>query len=244
MWCGPTSCHLGAKGRGGCPSGQSCIPIREGHCFVKPCLGLGECWRSNPPPRPTKCHPSSSYQDNSCANITFTFNKETMTQVSYLGTRGGRDWIKGFWGHFSCLHPPLPPPLLNEWEQQTVKDQVFRSAQPSLLGKRISSLRLLNSSVMYLNVFQEENVGIFPSFLSLFFVDCIQVLVFLRIRHSPLDANPLLTRPHSEINFRIIWIWAKQDHWRLCHHIGSSLASCLTSMTADSDKHMSLWSLI
>uniref|UniRef100_A0A8C3AJ23 Delta-like protein n=1 Tax=Cyclopterus lumpus TaxID=8103 RepID=A0A8C3AJ23_CYCLU len=80
MWCGPTSCHLGAKGRGGCPSGQSCIPIREGHCFVKPCLGLGECWRSNPPPRPTKCHPSSSYQDNSCANITFTFNKETMPQ--------------------------------------------------------------------------------------------------------------------------------------------------------------------
>ncbi|XP_070697001.1 protein jagged-1b-like [Pempheris klunzingeri] len=78
MWCGPPSCHLGAKGRGGCPSGQSCVPIREGHCFVKPCLGLGECWRSNPPPPPTKCHPSSSYQDNSCANITFTFNKETL----------------------------------------------------------------------------------------------------------------------------------------------------------------------
>ncbi|TMS04428.1 Protein jagged-1b [Larimichthys crocea] len=78
MSCGPTSCHLGAKGRGGCPSGQSCIPIREGHCFVKPCLGFGECWRSNPPPPSTKCHPSSSYQDNSCANITFTFNKETM----------------------------------------------------------------------------------------------------------------------------------------------------------------------
>uniref|UniRef100_A0A667Z1D6 Delta-like protein n=1 Tax=Myripristis murdjan TaxID=586833 RepID=A0A667Z1D6_9TELE len=84
MWCGPKSCHLGAKSRGACPSGQSCIPIREGHCFVKPCLGLGECWRSNPPPPPTKCHPSSSYQDNSCANITFTFNKETMPQVSYL----------------------------------------------------------------------------------------------------------------------------------------------------------------
>uniref|UniRef100_A0A667ZML7 Delta-like protein n=1 Tax=Myripristis murdjan TaxID=586833 RepID=A0A667ZML7_9TELE len=80
MWCGPKSCHLGAKSRGACPSGQSCIPIREGHCFVKPCLGLGECWRSNPPPPPTKCHPSSSYQDNSCANITFTFNKETMPQ--------------------------------------------------------------------------------------------------------------------------------------------------------------------
>ncbi|XP_049927339.1 protein jagged-1b [Epinephelus moara] len=80
MWCGPASCHLAAKGRGGCPSGQSCIPIRESHCFVKPCSGLGECWRSNPPPRPTKCHPSSSYQDNSCANITFTFKTETMPQ--------------------------------------------------------------------------------------------------------------------------------------------------------------------
>uniref|UniRef100_A0A3Q3ILZ3 Delta-like protein n=1 Tax=Monopterus albus TaxID=43700 RepID=A0A3Q3ILZ3_MONAL len=78
MWCGPVSCKLGAKGRGSCPSGQSCIPIREGHCFVKPCPDFGECWRSNPPPPPTKCHPSSSYQDNSCANITFTFNKEIM----------------------------------------------------------------------------------------------------------------------------------------------------------------------
>uniref|UniRef100_A0A8D3DAQ3 Delta-like protein n=1 Tax=Scophthalmus maximus TaxID=52904 RepID=A0A8D3DAQ3_SCOMX len=78
MWCGPVSCKLSAKGQGGCPSGQSCIPIREGHCFVKPCLDFGECWRSNPPPPLTKCHPSSSYPDNSCANITFTFNKEIM----------------------------------------------------------------------------------------------------------------------------------------------------------------------
>lgn len=67
------------------------MPIREGHCFVKPCLGLGECWRSSPPPPPAKCHPSSStYQDNSCANITFTFNKETMPRVSPLGARGRR----------------------------------------------------------------------------------------------------------------------------------------------------------
>ncbi|KAM4607893.1 protein jagged-1b [Polymixia lowei] len=79
MWCGPKSCQLDAKGRGGCPPSQSCVPIREGHCFVRPCAGLGECWRSNPPSPPTKCHPSSSYQDNSCANITFTFNKETMS---------------------------------------------------------------------------------------------------------------------------------------------------------------------
>uniref|UniRef100_A0A3P8R5A8 Delta-like protein n=1 Tax=Astatotilapia calliptera TaxID=8154 RepID=A0A3P8R5A8_ASTCA len=78
MWCGPMSCKLGAKGRGECPSGQSCIPLREGHCFVKPCIELGECWHSDPPQPPTKCHPSSTYQDNSCANITFTFNKEIM----------------------------------------------------------------------------------------------------------------------------------------------------------------------
>lgn len=96
MWCGPMSCHLSAKGRGGCPSGQSCVPIREGHCFVKPCPGFGECWRSNPPPPPTKCHPSSSYQDNSCANITFTFNKETMPHVSYLGTAEGGIDLRGF----------------------------------------------------------------------------------------------------------------------------------------------------
>ncbi|XP_061766564.1 protein jagged-1b isoform X1 [Nerophis ophidion] len=81
MWCGPMSCHLGDKGQGGCPSGQNCIPIAEGQCFVKPCSGLGECWRSNPPPPVTKCHPScSSYQDNSCANITFTFNKDILSQ--------------------------------------------------------------------------------------------------------------------------------------------------------------------
>uniref|UniRef100_A0A8C4ISW7 Delta-like protein n=1 Tax=Dicentrarchus labrax TaxID=13489 RepID=A0A8C4ISW7_DICLA len=130
MWCGPASCHLGAKGRGRCPSGQSCIPIKEGHCFVKSCLGLGECWRSNPPPPPTKCHPSSSYQDNSCANITFTFNKETMPRVSYLGFKEGEIELKGFGVIFHAS--PLAP-LLNEWEQQSVKDQVFRSAQPSLL---------------------------------------------------------------------------------------------------------------
>lgn len=84
MWCGPTSCHLSAKGRGGCPSGQTCVPIRDGHCFVKPCSSFGECWHSSHPSPPTKCHPSTCYQDNSCSNITFTFNKETMPQVSHL----------------------------------------------------------------------------------------------------------------------------------------------------------------
>ncbi|XP_026870028.2 protein jagged-1b [Electrophorus electricus] len=77
MWCGPKSCRLG-KGRGGCQLGQSCIPIKEEHCFVEPCSGLGECWPSAPPPPTSKCHDSFPYQDNSCANITFTFSKETM----------------------------------------------------------------------------------------------------------------------------------------------------------------------
>uniref|UniRef100_A0A669ER87 Delta-like protein n=1 Tax=Oreochromis niloticus TaxID=8128 RepID=A0A669ER87_ORENI len=97
MWCGPMSCKLGAKGRGECPSGQSCIPLREGHCFVKPCIELGECWHSDPPQPPTKCHPSSTYQDNSCANITFTFNKEIMPRVSYLGTREEEIEFNRFW---------------------------------------------------------------------------------------------------------------------------------------------------
>ncbi|XP_037127128.1 protein jagged-1b [Syngnathus acus] len=80
MWCGPMTCHLGASVQGGCPSGQSCLPIREGHCFVKPCLGFGECWRSSPVPPTPKCHPNSDYQDNSYANITFTFNKDILTR--------------------------------------------------------------------------------------------------------------------------------------------------------------------
>lgn len=57
-----------------------------------------------------------------------------MPRVSYLGTREGEIELKGFGVIF---HASPPPPLLNEWEQQTVKDQVFRSAQPSLLGKRL-----------------------------------------------------------------------------------------------------------
>uniref|UniRef100_A0AAY4ED70 Delta-like protein n=1 Tax=Denticeps clupeoides TaxID=299321 RepID=A0AAY4ED70_9TELE len=78
MWCGHKSCQLSTKGRGGCPPGQSCVPIGEEHCFVKPCLDLGECWSSVPLATPSKCHAGSTYQDNSCANITFTFNKDVM----------------------------------------------------------------------------------------------------------------------------------------------------------------------
>ncbi|MEQ2187189.1 hypothetical protein GOODEAATRI_002030 [Goodea atripinnis] len=86
MWCGPKSCKLGAKGRGGCPPDQSCMPLREAHCFVKPCPELGECWGSGLPQPRIKCHPSSSYQDNSCANITFILKKEIMPAVSSLDT--------------------------------------------------------------------------------------------------------------------------------------------------------------
>uniref|UniRef100_A0A8C1CAP5 Delta-like protein n=1 Tax=Cyprinus carpio carpio TaxID=630221 RepID=A0A8C1CAP5_CYPCA len=78
MWCRPKSCPPG-KARNGCPAGQSCIPIKEEHCFVKPCPSLGECWPPAPS-SPSKCHASFSYQDDSCANITFTFNKENMPQ--------------------------------------------------------------------------------------------------------------------------------------------------------------------
>ncbi|KAG1935967.1 protein jagged-1 [Pimephales promelas] len=78
MWCGPKSCRAG-KTRGECPAGQSCVPIKEELCFVKPCSSLGECWPPAPSP-PSKCHASFSYQDDSCANITFTFNKENMPQ--------------------------------------------------------------------------------------------------------------------------------------------------------------------
>ncbi|XP_042161731.1 protein jagged-1b isoform X1 [Oncorhynchus tshawytscha] len=80
IWCGLRSCRVkghGSRGGGvGCLSGQSCVPIREEQCFIRPCLGQGECHPSSPPPN--KCHPSSGYHDNSCANVTLTFTKETM----------------------------------------------------------------------------------------------------------------------------------------------------------------------
>ncbi|XP_035263180.1 protein jagged-1a isoform X3 [Anguilla anguilla] len=79
MWCGPRSCRVHSKGRGECPAGQTCAPIKDEHCFVKPCPGQGECWPSGQPPLRTKCHPGSNFLESSCANITFTFNKEIMT---------------------------------------------------------------------------------------------------------------------------------------------------------------------
>ncbi|MGH0139112.1 UNVERIFIED_CONTAM: hypothetical protein FKN15_030455 [Acipenser sinensis] len=78
VWCGPKSCRVHSKGRSECPAGQTCIAIKDDHCFVPPCAGLGDCWSSSQPPVKTKCHAMSNFLDDSCANITFTFNKEMM----------------------------------------------------------------------------------------------------------------------------------------------------------------------
>lgn len=77
VWCGPRPCRL-HKGHGECPNGQSCIPVLDDQCFVRPCTGAGECRSSSLQPVKTKCTSDSYYQDN-CANITFTFNKEMMS---------------------------------------------------------------------------------------------------------------------------------------------------------------------
>uniref|UniRef100_A0A8C9SXT2 Delta-like protein n=1 Tax=Scleropages formosus TaxID=113540 RepID=A0A8C9SXT2_SCLFO len=110
MWCGPKPCYFHGKGRRDCPVGQSCIPIKEEHCFVKPCPGQGECLPHGPPPARPKCHPGSGLPESSCANITFTFNKETLPQVS-SGCTVGVEWVlssKGLnLGNFSTgsTHP-------------------------------------------------------------------------------------------------------------------------------------------
>uniref|UniRef100_A0A8C9XYX0 Delta-like protein n=1 Tax=Sander lucioperca TaxID=283035 RepID=A0A8C9XYX0_SANLU len=75
-WCGPAPCSLHGKPRVGaeCPAGQSCVAVRDERCFVKPCAGRGECWRPGQlAPPPTRC-----LSDSSCANVTFTFNKDVM----------------------------------------------------------------------------------------------------------------------------------------------------------------------
>uniref|UniRef100_A0A7N8XXP7 Delta-like protein n=1 Tax=Mastacembelus armatus TaxID=205130 RepID=A0A7N8XXP7_9TELE len=80
LWCGPKPCSLHSQTHGAeCPAGQTCVAVRDERCFVKPCLGLGECWSpAHHAPPTARCHPESS-----CANITFTFNKDGMepTQV-------------------------------------------------------------------------------------------------------------------------------------------------------------------
>uniref|UniRef100_A0A8C2KB52 Delta-like protein n=1 Tax=Cyprinus carpio TaxID=7962 RepID=A0A8C2KB52_CYPCA len=75
LWCGPKPCHMLGSGRGDCPLGQLCVPVRDEQCFVKPCSSQGECWSAHRPAVRTRCHPESD-----CANITFTFNKDTMPQ--------------------------------------------------------------------------------------------------------------------------------------------------------------------
>ncbi|CDQ60583.1 unnamed protein product [Oncorhynchus mykiss] len=78
IWCGPKSCRVHSKSHSGgeCPVGQMCVPVRDECCFVKPCPSQGECWSASHSPKPhAKCHPESN-----CANVTFTFNKDTMPQ--------------------------------------------------------------------------------------------------------------------------------------------------------------------
>uniref|UniRef100_A0A7N8WIV4 Delta-like protein n=1 Tax=Mastacembelus armatus TaxID=205130 RepID=A0A7N8WIV4_9TELE len=77
LWCGPKPCSLHSQTHGAeCPAGQTCVAVRDERCFVKPCLGLGECWSpAHHAPPTARCHPESS-----CANITFTFNKDGMAK--------------------------------------------------------------------------------------------------------------------------------------------------------------------
>ncbi|KAG9262634.1 protein jagged-1a [Astyanax mexicanus] len=75
LWCGPRSCRVVGGGRGDCPAGQSCVPLREEHCFVKPCPVQGECRSGQRSPVRNQCHPESN-----CANVTFTFIKDSMPQ--------------------------------------------------------------------------------------------------------------------------------------------------------------------
>uniref|UniRef100_A0A671SDD0 Delta-like protein n=1 Tax=Sinocyclocheilus anshuiensis TaxID=1608454 RepID=A0A671SDD0_9TELE len=72
LWCGPKPCRMLGSGRGDCPLGQLCVPVRDEQCFVKPC---GECWSAHRPAVRARCHPESD-----CTNVTFTFNKDTMPQ--------------------------------------------------------------------------------------------------------------------------------------------------------------------
>uniref|UniRef100_A0A672LV85 Protein jagged-1 n=1 Tax=Sinocyclocheilus grahami TaxID=75366 RepID=A0A672LV85_SINGR len=75
LWCGPKPCRMLGSGRGDCPLGQLCVPVRDEQCFVKPCSSQGECWSAHRPAVRARCHPESD-----CTNITFTFNKDTMPQ--------------------------------------------------------------------------------------------------------------------------------------------------------------------
>uniref|UniRef100_A0A3Q0S2K2 Delta-like protein n=1 Tax=Amphilophus citrinellus TaxID=61819 RepID=A0A3Q0S2K2_AMPCI len=77
LWCGPKPCSLHGNIKGvECPAGQTCVAVRNERCFIKPCFGQGECRGPVHQALPqTRCYPESS-----CANITFTFNKEVMAK--------------------------------------------------------------------------------------------------------------------------------------------------------------------
>ncbi|XP_017571984.2 protein jagged-1a [Pygocentrus nattereri] len=75
LWCGPRACRLVGAGRGDCPAGQSCVPGREEHCFIRPCPMQGECWSGQRTFIRSRCHTESN-----CVNVTFTFIKDIMPQ--------------------------------------------------------------------------------------------------------------------------------------------------------------------
>ncbi|KAM4603556.1 protein jagged-1a isoform 2-T2 [Polymixia lowei] len=72
LWCGPKPCHLHGNE---CPAGQTCVPVQDQRCFVKPCPSQGECSAPRHTPPRLTCHP-----DSSCVNVTFTFNKDIMAK--------------------------------------------------------------------------------------------------------------------------------------------------------------------
>ncbi len=81
LWCGPKPCSLHRKTRASeCPAGHTCVAVPDERCFVKPCPSQGECWSpSHRAPPTARCHPGGS-----CANVTFTFNKDVMMRVSLV----------------------------------------------------------------------------------------------------------------------------------------------------------------
>ncbi|XP_008314690.1 LOW QUALITY PROTEIN: protein jagged-1a [Cynoglossus semilaevis] len=77
FWCGPKTCSLHSKTVASeCPDGQICVPIRSEQCFTEPCTGQGECFsHAHQTPPTIRCKPETS-----CANVTFTFNKDIMAK--------------------------------------------------------------------------------------------------------------------------------------------------------------------
>uniref|UniRef100_A0A673CAD7 Delta-like protein n=1 Tax=Sphaeramia orbicularis TaxID=375764 RepID=A0A673CAD7_9TELE len=82
LWCGFRPCNVLSRTRGSeCPDGQTCVAVRDELCFVKPCHGLGECWSPAHQDLPiARCQPEST-----CANVTFTFNKDMMMKGVTVG---------------------------------------------------------------------------------------------------------------------------------------------------------------